>query len=62
MTTEQCACFPTDPATWTTHGSAVEPGSMYEPNPECPAHGETIAPDSGMDPFEAADDISRRWE
>jgi hypothetical protein len=36
---EGCTCFPTDPSTWTTYGSAVEPGSMYEPNPECPEHG-----------------------
>jgi hypothetical protein len=28
----------TDPKTWTTYGSAVEPGSMWEPNPECRVH------------------------
>ena len=39
-----CVCFATDPKTWTTYGSAVEPGSQWEPNPECPVHfpdGET---------------------
>lgn len=34
-----CTCFVTDEPTWTTYGDAVEPGSMYEPNPECPEHG-----------------------
>lgn len=34
----KCTCHPTDPSMWTTHGSAVEPGSMYEPDPECPRH------------------------
>lgn len=33
-----CECWPTDPSTWTTYGSAVEPGSTLEPNPECPVH------------------------
>lgn len=34
----ECTCYPTDPAMWTTHGGAVEPGSMYEPDPDCPRH------------------------
>lgn len=34
----ECTCHPTDPATWTTYGSAVEPGSMFEPDPDCPRH------------------------
>lgn len=40
MTTHDpdCICFWTDPSTWTTYGSAVEPGSQMEPNPECPVH------------------------
>lgn len=38
-----CTCHMTDPSTWTTHGSAVEPGSIYEPDPDCPEHGEGIA-------------------
>lgn len=33
-----CICFWTDPSTWTRYGSAVEPGSQMEPNPECPVH------------------------
>lgn len=33
-----CTCTVTDPKTWITHGSAVEPGSMMEPDPECDAH------------------------
>ncbi|BDZ52787.1 hypothetical protein GCM10025867_50280 (plasmid) [Frondihabitans sucicola] len=35
---DECTCYPTDPKTWTRHGSAVEPGSMLEPNDECPVH------------------------
>lgn len=34
----ECTCFWTDPATWTYYGSAVEPGSQMEPNPECAVH------------------------
>ncbi|THV25989.1 hypothetical protein [Glycomyces paridis] len=37
--TPGCTCHPTDESTWTRYGSAVEPGSMWEPNPECPEHG-----------------------
>ena len=33
-----CTCTVTDPKTWTTCGSAVEPGSMMEPNPFCTEH------------------------
>ena len=33
-----CSCQMTDPTTRTTYGSAVEPGSQWEPDPECPAH------------------------
>lgn len=33
-----CTCFMVDPKYWTTHYGAVDPGSMYEPNPECPEH------------------------
>jgi hypothetical protein len=36
---EKCACFWTDPSTWTTHYGAAEPGSQREWNPECPEHG-----------------------
>lgn len=38
MIPEECACFMTDPKTWTTYGSAAEPGSMWEPNPDCRVH------------------------
>jgi hypothetical protein len=34
-----CTCHPTDPSTWTRYGDAVEPGSMWEPDPDCPEHG-----------------------
>jgi len=34
-----CTCHPTDPSTWTRYGDAVEPGSMWEPDPACPEHG-----------------------
>lgn len=33
-----CICWVTDESTWTRYGSAVEPGSQMEPNPECPEH------------------------
>jgi len=39
MDAESCTCFWTDPATWTTHYSVVEPGSQREWNPDCPEHG-----------------------
>jgi hypothetical protein len=38
-TAEKCACYWTDPSTWTTHYGAAEPGSQREWNPECPEHG-----------------------
>lgn len=34
----QCTCWPTDPKTWTRYGSAVEPGSVLEPDPDCRVH------------------------
>jgi hypothetical protein len=33
-----CTCARTNESTWTTYGSAVEPGSQWEPDPECPEH------------------------
>lgn len=33
-----CTCFVTPEHTWFYYGSAVEPGSQMEPNPECPEH------------------------
>lgn len=33
-----CTCFVTDESTWTRYGSAVEPGSQMEPNPDCTEH------------------------
>ncbi|TIH27051.1 hypothetical protein D4765_18775 [Subtercola vilae] len=35
---ETCTCTYTDPKYWTTYGSATEPGSMMEPEPDCPVH------------------------
>lgn len=35
---EQCKCFVTPEETWTRYGSAVEPGSQMEPNPDCRVH------------------------
>lgn len=43
----KCECFFTDPKYWTRLGSAVEPGSQMEWNPDCPAHGEAFK--SGAD-------------
>lgn len=37
-TAPKCTCFWTDPKTWFYYGSAVEPGSQMQWNPECPAH------------------------
>lgn len=34
----KCTCFVTPPEMWTTHYGMVEPGSMYEPNPDCAEH------------------------
>jgi hypothetical protein len=33
-----CTCAMADESTWTRYGSAVEPGSQWEPDPECPEH------------------------
>jgi hypothetical protein len=33
-----CTCAMTDESTWTTYGSMVEPGSQWEPGPDCPEH------------------------
>ena len=35
---ECCECFVTPEETWTRYGSAVEPGSQMEPNPDCRVH------------------------
>ncbi|QPO16961.1 hypothetical protein KDJ01_gp29 [Arthrobacter phage Kittykat] len=34
----ECTCHLVDEKYWTTHYGAVEPGSMWEPNPDCPVH------------------------
>jgi hypothetical protein len=34
----ECTCYLTDEKYWTRYGSAVEPGSQMEPNPDCPVH------------------------
>ena len=36
-----CECWVTPEHMWTTYGSAVEPGSQVEYNPDCPKHGDT---------------------
>lgn len=37
-----CECFVTDEKSWFRYGSAVEPGSQMEWNPDCPAHPGTF--------------------
>lgn len=34
----KCECFLVPEHLHTTHFGATEPGSMIEPNPECPEH------------------------
>lgn len=34
----ECTCYPVPFEDCTTYGSAVEPGSAFEPNPDCPEH------------------------
>lgn len=34
----QCECFTVPEERWTRHYDATEPGSMVEPNPDCPVH------------------------
>lgn len=34
----ECTCYPVPFEECTTYGSAVEPGSAFEPNPDCPEH------------------------
>lgn len=45
---EPCTCSLTDPSTWETYDGATEPGSMYERNPDCPAHGDAPETAPGM--------------
>jgi len=33
-----CTCTNTDPKYWFYYGSAVEPGSQWEPDYDCPEH------------------------
>lgn len=40
-----CTCSLTDPSTWTTYGGLTEPGSTYQWEPDCPAHGDVPALD-----------------
>jgi hypothetical protein len=35
---DECTCFVTPEHTWFRYGSAVEPGSQMEWNPDCPVH------------------------
>lgn len=35
---DDCTCFVTPEYMWFRYGSAIEPGSQMEPNPECPVH------------------------
>jgi hypothetical protein len=35
---DECICFVIPEHMWTQYGSAVEPGSQMEWNPECPVH------------------------
>lgn len=42
---EPCTCSLTDPSTWTTYGGLTEPGSTYQWEPDCPAHGEALGLD-----------------
>lgn len=39
MTEQSCTCPYTDPATWTTYGSAIDPATTQEYEPTCPVHG-----------------------
>ncbi len=34
----RCVCFTVPEERWTRHYDATEPGSMVEPNPDCPVH------------------------
>jgi hypothetical protein len=43
-TSGPCECWITDPSTWFYYGSAVEPGSQMEWNPDCPTHGQEAEP------------------
>lgn len=40
----ECTCFITDERYWFRYGSAVEPGSQMEWNPECAEHPATSEP------------------
>lgn len=42
---EPCTCSLTDPSTWETYGGLTEPGSTYQWEPNCPAHGDAPALD-----------------
>jgi hypothetical protein len=42
---EPCTCTLTDPSTWETYGGLTEPGSTYQWEPDCPAHGDAPALD-----------------
>ena len=38
MSGDDCTCWVTPESQWFRYGSAVEPGSAMEPNPDCPEH------------------------
>lgn len=49
-----CECFAVPEERWTRHYDATEPGSMVEPNPDCPVHGSSAtipAPQSSPTPL-----------
>lgn len=51
---DECTCFVTDEKYWFYYGSAVEPGSQMEPNPECRVHfpNSPAASAAGVSPAE----------
>lgn len=43
LTPIECTCFVTPESTWFRYGSAVEPGSQMEYNPDCLVHKTTLS-------------------
>ena len=40
-----CLCWPVPEHMWTTYGSAVDPATTHEHNPDCPVHGPEVESD-----------------
>jgi hypothetical protein len=60
MSAERCTCFPTPPSQWTRYGSAVDPATQWQWNPECQEHPADDAPSGAREAVALLADLRDR--